>query len=88
MQRASNAMRRASQARLDRVHTIGDAIGKASTGPIRGDIDVTYEGKSRGFQVNAGIPSPCDDREQAEFKALMAVRHEAWIALIGKHMKG
>ena len=46
MQRASNAMRRASQARLDRVHTIGDATSKASTGPIRGTIDVTYEGKS------------------------------------------
>ena len=88
MQRASNAMRRASQARLDRVHTIGDATSKASTGPIRGTIDVTYEGKSRGFQVDAGIPSPCDDREQAEFKAIMMVRHEAWMAHAGKHLKG
>lgn len=88
MQRASNAMRRASQARLGRVHTIGDATGKASTGPIRGTIDVAYQGKSRGFQVDAGIPSPCDAREQAEFKALMALRHDAWTEQFGKHMKG
>lgn len=88
MQRANNAMRRASQARLDRVHIIGDAKGKASTGPIRGTIDVTYEGKSKSFAIETKLPSPCDDREQAEFKALMAVRHEAWIALAGKHMKG
>lgn len=88
MQRASNAMRRASQARLNRVHTIGDATGKASTGPIRGTIDVTYEGKSKGFAIEAKLPSPCDAREQAEFKSLMMVRHEAWVALAGKHMKG
>ena len=88
MQKASNAMRRASQARLNRVHTIGDATGKASTGPIRGTIDVAYQGKSLAFQVDAGIPSPCDAREQAEFKALMMVRHEAWMAHAGKHMKG